>query len=409
MFFIQAEPFERNYSQSQEQGGGGGAGGGPAQQNDHEISKRQKEIITATWNQLKGSGGAQQGRAENASFLSQVQSKLRDQAKSLSDRMQARQLEDAGDSFKTFVDAMNKAVAAMGPASDKLKAAKLAGRAGAGAEGAAQYLLRAEATRRDIEVAFGRQGGGGGGGGGGNSATRDLQGLFDLELDTEKNQYENTRQAQSADQRQQAIDDALQKLQDLARRQQELAEQQRQGQQLTSDQRWQQELLRREAEQLRQQMQQLARNDKAASSAAINRGSKDNRASRVNKDNRANKGSKDNRDNRASRGSKASRDNKGSKGNRGSKGRWGKWASAGSRGSKARRDLSASSNWSRRSAAWSKPFRACARRSPDRPRTKRKPAARPRALRTRRKTCPACGPLSPAARWRAWRIKPTRW
>ena len=55
------------------------------------------------------------------------------------------------------------------------------------------------------------------------------------------------------------MDDALQKLEELARRQQELAEQQRRGQQ-TPQQRWEQEMLRREAEQLQQQMQQLAQN-----------------------------------------------------------------------------------------------------------------------------------------------------
>ena len=77
--------------------------------------------------------------------------------------------------------------------------------------------MRAEATFRDIQVAFGSRGGrGGGGGGGGNGATRDLEGLFDLELDTEKNQYESGRMTQSADQRQRAIDEALQKLEQLA-------------------------------------------------------------------------------------------------------------------------------------------------------------------------------------------------
>jgi hypothetical protein len=41
-----------------------------------------------------------------------VQSKLRDQAKSLADRMKARQLEGAGDSFKSFVKDMEAAGAA---------------------------------------------------------------------------------------------------------------------------------------------------------------------------------------------------------------------------------------------------------------------------------------------------------
>ena len=55
---------------------------------------------------------------------------------------------------------------------------------------ALQHLLRAEATFRQIQVAFGSAGGGGGGGGGGGSMGRDLASLSDLELDTQKN---NTR------------------------------------------------------------------------------------------------------------------------------------------------------------------------------------------------------------------------
>lgn len=47
MFFIQADPFEREFSQSQAAGGGGGGGGG-GMQDQQEISNREKEIIAAT-------------------------------------------------------------------------------------------------------------------------------------------------------------------------------------------------------------------------------------------------------------------------------------------------------------------------------------------------------------------------
>jgi hypothetical protein len=250
MYFIEAQPFERNYTQSQQ---GGGGGGGGAMDDQNQMSQRQKEIIAATWNELKGSG-AKGTEAENATFLSQVQSKLGDQAKSLADRMKSRQLSDAGDSFKTFVTDMEQAAAAMGPASDKLKGANWKDALGP-EEKALQYLERAEAVFRDIQVAFGNQGGGGGGAQGG---ARDLEGLFDLELDTEKNQFESAQQMQSADQRQQQIDDALQKLEQLARRQQELSDAQRNPQTL-AEKRYQQEMLRREAEQLQQQLDQLQR------------------------------------------------------------------------------------------------------------------------------------------------------
>src|SRR6202035_1003464 len=50
MMFIQVDPFEREFSQSQQSGGGGGGGGG--QSNDPtEISRREKEMIAATFKQ----------------------------------------------------------------------------------------------------------------------------------------------------------------------------------------------------------------------------------------------------------------------------------------------------------------------------------------------------------------------
>jgi hypothetical protein len=246
MFFIQTEPFEREYSQSQESGGGAGG-----DQDENRISQREKEIIAATWNQIKDTSGDGSAAASNAAFLSGVQSKLRDQARSLANRMKARQLAGASQEFQSFTQDMEKAVDAMGPAADKLRAS-LWHNALPPEQKALQHLLRAEATFRAIKVAFGSRGGGMGSGAG-----RDLQSLFDLELDTEKNQYETGAQQASADQRQKAIDEALQKLDQLARRQQELAEQQRNQQ--IAQQRWQQEMLRREAEQLQRQMEQLSR------------------------------------------------------------------------------------------------------------------------------------------------------
>jgi len=258
MFFVQAEPFERRYSQSQESGVSGAGG----QQDDNKISEREKEIIAATWNQIKDTSGNKSAAAENAGFLSGVQSKLRDQAHSLSDRMKARQLAGSSEEFKTFTADMDEAVKAMGPAADNLRGSQWQN-ALAPEQKALQHLLRAEAVMRDIKVAFGNRAGGGAGGSSG--ADRDLQSLFDLELHTEKNQYESGQRSASKDQRQREIDEALQKLEQLARRQQELAEQQRRNQQI-SQQRWQQEMLRREAEELQRKMEQLSRNQQGPQS-----------------------------------------------------------------------------------------------------------------------------------------------
>ena len=229
---------------------------GGGDQDDNRISEREKEIIAATWNQIKDTSGDKAAAAENAGFLSGVQSKLRDQAHSLADRMKARELAGASEEFKAFTADMEKAVEAMGPAVDKLRGSQCQN-ALAPEQKALQHLLRAEAVMRDIKVAFGNRGGGGGGMSSG--AERDLQSLFDLELDTEKNQYETEQRTASKDQRQKEIDEALQKLEQLARRQQELAEQQSRNQQV-SQQRWQQEMLRREAEELQRKMEQLSRN-----------------------------------------------------------------------------------------------------------------------------------------------------
>ena len=258
MFFIQADPFEREFSQSQQAGGGGGGGGGSFGQGDQtEISQREKEIIAATWKQ-KGDTDhkpTKEEGMENAKFLSGVQSKLRDQAVSLAGRLEARELSDANQEFSDFEKDMSSAAAAMGPAADKLQKQKWSD-AIPDEQKSLQYLLRAEATFREIQVAFGARGGGGGGGG---MAGRDLSSLFDLELDTEKNQYETGQTASSQNQRSQEIDEALQKLEQLAQRQQELAQQQN-GNNQTYDQRWQEEMLRREAEELQRQMEQLAKN-----------------------------------------------------------------------------------------------------------------------------------------------------
>jgi len=185
-----------------------------------------------------------------------VQQKLREEVLSLQARMQSRDLSSANEEFNSFGKDMQQAADAMVPSADKLQKTQWKDAIPV-EEKALQYLLRAEATYRQIEVAFGRQGGGGGGGGG--SAGRDLASLFDLELDTEKNQYETASTGSAEQQRQQQVDEALQRLDALARRQAELAQQQRSGQQ-TFQERWQQEMLRREAEQLQREMEQMAQN-----------------------------------------------------------------------------------------------------------------------------------------------------
>lgn len=255
MVFIQADPFLREFSQSQAGGGGGGGGGGRG--NDSaQISQREKEIISQTFKQQGDKSSTAQQAADISKLLSQAQSTLHDQAVTLSGRLEARELTTESQAINSFEKDMLTAAESMAPAAQQLQQQKWKD-AIPNEQKALQALLRAEATFRQIQVAFG----GGGGGGGGGGAARDLAALFDLELDTEKNQYETQNAAATSQEKKaQEIADALKKLDDLARRQEDLAQQQRNGQQ-TAEQKWQQEMLQREAEKLQQQMEQeLAQN-----------------------------------------------------------------------------------------------------------------------------------------------------
>jgi hypothetical protein len=254
MFFAQAEPFDLRFQQSQQSGGGGGGMGNESS----DISQRQKEIIAATWNELKNGAAEKNAAAEEAHFLSDVEGKLGAQAKTLADRMRSRELSGSNAEFDEFSKQMDRASAEMGNAVGQLKGGQWHD-ALSPEQRALQALTRAESLFKDIQIAYGRMNGGSMGGAG--SAGRDLERMFDLELDPEKNQYETGESASSQSQQQKNLQDALERLKNLARRQQELAAQ-RQPQQSSQD-RWEQEMLRREAEQLQRQMEQLSQNQQA--------------------------------------------------------------------------------------------------------------------------------------------------
>ena len=248
--FIQVDPFEREFSQSQQSGGGGAGGGG--QQSQTDISRREKELIEATWKQGNDKKPTPEQASAAGKLLSEAQEKLKEQALALSARMQSRDLPQANEEFNSFDKDMETAAAGMQPSAEKLKQMQWQ-EALPLEQKVLQALLRAEATFRKIQVAFGQRGGGAAGGG---SAGRDLASLFDLEMDTQKNQYETAQTSSPAEQQAKKVDDALAKLDALARRQEELA--QKQSPQAQSfQQRWQQEMLRREAEQLQREMEQM--------------------------------------------------------------------------------------------------------------------------------------------------------
>ena len=252
MFFIQIQNFQRRYSQSQLSGGGGGGGqqGGP----QDEISNRQRQIITSTWNLIREQADDRDsGQIQvNSSLLSELQTTLAEQAATLAERTRARQLDDEDEQIERFVTSMERAVQSMYPASERLAQIELDDAIGPAQE-ALQHLLRAEAVFNEFEVNNQQQSGGGGGGG---RAQQDLAEMFELEMDLELNQYETgnnaSPQAQQAEE-----EDIMAQLDDLARRQQQLANNLRNQQQLSEAQRYQQEMLRRETEELQERLEQL--------------------------------------------------------------------------------------------------------------------------------------------------------
>jgi hypothetical protein len=253
LFFVEVQPFDRSFSQATAGGGGGGGGGG--QQQD-EISRRQKEILVATWNLIRerqegtSSYLDEQQLHDNSQMLADLQRTLAEQARTLASRTRARQLTGVDERIQQFVQALEQAAAAMGPAAERLADIKLDDAVPPEQE-ALQHLLRAESVFTDIQVAF-QQGGGGAGG----FAGRDLSELFELEMDLEKNQYE-TEAPVAFDSPEQQVDEAIAKLQELARRQEALANQANRRNGLTEQERWQQESLRRETEELKRQLEQM--------------------------------------------------------------------------------------------------------------------------------------------------------
>ena len=264
IFFIDVQPFDRRYSQSQQSGGAmGGQQGG----RQSEISDRQREIIVSTWNLIRETREQRRDDpayvSDNAALLSRVQQTLRGQVETLAQRAHARLLTASDEEIATFAEHLVLAGEAMIPAAERLGEIELE-QALLPEQEALQHLLAAEAVFTDISVSLQANNRGGGGG----QAGRDLTEMFELEMDLEKNQYESGSTA-SPDPPQQQLNDAADELGDLARRQELLARNLDRTRTPTPAQRWQQEMLRRDVEELRERlerMQQQAANESQSQS-----------------------------------------------------------------------------------------------------------------------------------------------
>ena len=272
IYFIEVKPFEMEYKQSQQQGGGGG--GGEGEQDQNALSRRQKDLIAATHKLIReGAKYTEQERKDGYEAVASGQEKLRTDTLEFLDRM-GRRLGgvDGQKQVAEMAEHLKQAAKEMEGAPPPLR--KEAGKDALPPEQRAlQRLLAADAIFREVQVAFGNQQGGGGGGG--EREQQELAGLFELELDKMKNQYETVQRAQQQ-QAERQKGEAERRLEELARRQQQQLEEQRRRQQQgaanggSGSQRQQQELIdetrkaARELERLSRerrdaQMQELAR------------------------------------------------------------------------------------------------------------------------------------------------------
>jgi hypothetical protein len=272
IYFIEVKPFEMEYRQSQQQGGGSGGQGGDQDQN--ALSRRQKDLIAATHRLIReGEKYTEQERKDGYEAVAAGQEKLRTDTLEFLDRM-GRRLGgvDGQKQVAEMAEHLKQAAKEMESAPPPLR--KEQGKDALPPEQRAlQKLLAADAIFREVQVAFGNQSSDGGGGGG-EREQQELAGLFELELDKMKNQYETVQRAQQQ-QAEQQKSEAERRLEELARRQQQALEEQRRRQQgaangSSGNQRQQQELIdetrkaARELERLSRerrdsQMQELSR------------------------------------------------------------------------------------------------------------------------------------------------------
>ena len=231
IFFLQIQPFRKDYRAAESQAGGQQAGQrGNAQNNDPSaLSEQQRRIVSGTFNVLRdrAKSGEEKFR-QDVVFLALTQGQLRERAEGLSAQIKVR-VAQAEPTMVKVAGALEDAAKAMQSAEQRLQA-RDAKSALPAEQQALASLQRAEEAYRDVRVRMDQQRGGGGGGGGGqqsSGAAEDLANLFQLEMDKLRNQYEtfDRSQQQTADAK---VDAMLERLKELARRQEQEAERQRQ-------------------------------------------------------------------------------------------------------------------------------------------------------------------------------------
>lgn len=213
IYFIEIKPFDATYRQS-EGGGGGGGGAGDDVMQTRQLSRKQKEIISATW-RVKRTLSAEPGTRveEDLAAIAAVQDGLRGQVEEA--LMFMRFMVGISQEAMKMVETLELAQAPMSAASEALRSGAV-DEALAHEREALMYLTRLDAQMREFTVSRQRSMSG--------RAPLDMSDTSELELDDERNRYEVPDQPALEREREQSIDEHQQRVQDLARRQQRVNE-----------------------------------------------------------------------------------------------------------------------------------------------------------------------------------------
>src|SRR5262245_14535012 len=217
IYFIEVKPFDKEFRQSQQGGGQGG-------EQQEGLTKRQKEVIAATFRVNRDEATySEKEKEDNYNTIALAQEKLHEDAVALVERIKRRMGDGLGQNqdFVKLVEHVTQASKEMEPAIKELKSRK-AKDAMPPEQRALKELQRADAIFREIQVSFSQSSQGQG-----NQQAEELADLFELEMDKMKNQYE-TLNRERQQQSQQQDDETKRKLEELSRRMQREIEQQRQ-------------------------------------------------------------------------------------------------------------------------------------------------------------------------------------
>ena len=266
LFFLEVRPFNEEFVAAQSQAN---ARGGAGDEQLDSLIQAQKEIISATWNIERRSGGGRS--ADDIKAIAQAQAELKARAERTlgagrprprgffpQQLIRAPQAPAGENPIASVVTAMGKAIEKL--AADRTRDAITHEMT------ALNGLLQAQAEVRRREIA--QQQNSNAGGRGSNRQTQDLSALFDKELQRQqRTNYEQRSQIEERAEQTQGNQEAADRIRDLAKRQEAINARQRELERMAEEERKRelakltrdQEDLQRQAEALSREMGQSSR------------------------------------------------------------------------------------------------------------------------------------------------------